>query len=37
MSGNKWWSTKVGAELLCDLVILSIFSWHSIRYPNQSK
>ena len=26
MSGNKWWSTKVGAKLLFDLVIFSIFS-----------
>ena len=26
MSGNKLWSTKVGAKLLLDLVILSIFS-----------
>ena len=26
MSGNKWWSTKVGAKLLSDLVIFSIFS-----------
>ena len=24
MCGNKWWSTKVGAKLLSDLVILSI-------------
>ena len=26
MSRNKWWSTKVGAKLLSDLVIFSIFS-----------
>ena len=26
MSGNKWWSTKVGAKLLPDLVIFSILS-----------
>ena len=26
MSGNKWWSTKVGAKLLSDLVISLIFS-----------
>ena len=26
MSCNKWWSTKVGAKLLSDLVILSILS-----------
>ena len=26
MSGNTWWSTKVGAKLLSDLVIFSIFS-----------
>ena len=26
MSGNKWWSTKVGAKFLSDLVISSIFS-----------
>ena len=25
MSGNKWWSTKVGAKLLSDLVTFSIF------------
>ena len=24
MCGNKWWSTKVGAKFLSDLVILSI-------------
>ena len=24
MSGNKWWSTKVSAKLLYDLVIFSI-------------
>ena len=27
MSGNTWWSTKVGAKLLSDLVIFSIFSF----------
>ena len=27
MSENKWWSTKVGAELLSDLVIVSILSY----------
>ena len=26
MSGNKWWSTKVRAKLLSDLVIFSILS-----------
>ena len=26
MSGNKWWPTKAGETLLCDLVIFSIFS-----------
>ena len=26
MSGKKWWSTKVGAKLLSDLVIFSMFS-----------
>ena len=26
MSDNKWWSTKVSAKLLSDLVIFSIFS-----------
>ena len=26
MSGNKWWSTKVGAKFPSDLVIFSIFS-----------
>ena len=26
MSGNKWWSAKVGAKLLPDLVIFSIHS-----------
>ena len=26
MSGNKWWSTKVGAKFLSDLVIFSIIS-----------
>ena len=26
MYGNKWWSTKVNAKLLSDLVIFSIFS-----------
>ena len=26
MTGNTWWLTKVGAKLLSDLVILSIFS-----------
>ena len=26
MSGNKWWSTEVGAKLLSDLVICSILS-----------
>ena len=26
MSGNKWWSTKIGAKLLSDLVILSVLS-----------
>ena len=25
MSGNKCWSTKVGANLLSDLIIFSIF------------
>ena len=25
MSGNKWWSTKVAAKLLSDLVIFSKF------------
>ena len=25
MSGNKWWSSKVGAKLLPDLFIFSIF------------
>ena len=25
ISGNKWWSTKVDANLLSDLVIFSIF------------
>ena len=25
MSDRKWWSTKVGAKLLSDLVIFSIF------------
>ena len=24
MSGNKWWSTKVGSKLTSDLVIFSI-------------
>ena len=28
MSGNKWQSTKVGANLLCDLVIFSVLSSH---------
>ena len=27
MSGNKWWSTKVGAKLLSDLVKFSILSY----------
>ena len=27
MSGNKWWSTKVGDKLLLDLVVFSIFSY----------
>ena len=27
MSGNKWWSTKVGAKLLSDLVIFSIYPY----------
>ena len=27
MSGNTWWSTNVGAKLLSDLVIFSIFSF----------
>ena len=27
MSGNTWGSTKVGAKLLSDLVIFSIFSY----------
>ena len=27
MSGKKWWSTKFGAKLLSDLVILSILSY----------
>ena len=26
MSGNTWWWTKVGAKLMSDLVIFSIFS-----------
>ena len=26
MSGNKWWSTKVGAKLLSDLLIFAISS-----------
>ena len=26
MSGNKWWSTKVGVKLLSDLIIFSILS-----------
>ena len=26
MSGNEWWSTKVGAKLLFDSVIFSILS-----------
>ena len=26
MSGNTWWSTKVGAKLVSDLDIFSIFS-----------
>ena len=26
MSGNKWWSAKVGATFLSDLVACSIFS-----------
>ena len=26
LSGNKWWSTKVGEKLLPDLVVFSIFS-----------
>ena len=26
MSDNKWWSTKVGAKLLSDLVTFSILS-----------
>ena len=26
MSGNKWWPIKVGAKLLSDLVIFSLFS-----------
>ena len=25
MSGNKWWSIKIGEKLLSDLVIFSIF------------
>ena len=24
MPGNKWWSTKIGAKLLSDLIIFSI-------------
>ena len=28
MSGNKWWSAKVGATSLSDLVIFSIFSFY---------
>ena len=28
MSGNIWWSTKVGAKLLSDLVIFSRFSFY---------
>ena len=27
MSDNKWWSSKVDAKLLPDLVIFSIYSW----------
>ena len=26
ISGNKWWSTKVGAKLMSDLAMFSIFS-----------
>ena len=26
MSGNEWWSSKVGAKLIPDLVIFSMFS-----------
>ena len=26
MSGNEWWSAKVGGKLLSDLVVFSIFS-----------
>ena len=26
MPGNKWWSIKIGAKLLSDLVIFSILS-----------
>ena len=26
MSGDKWWSSKVGAKFLSDLVMFSIFS-----------
>ena len=38
MSGNKWWSTKVDAKLLSDLIIFSIYIsfWHSIRFPRIS-
>ena len=27
MSGNEWWSAKVGADVLSDLVIFSILSF----------
>ena len=30
MSGNEWWSTKVGVRLLSDLVLFSIFSSNSL-------
>ena len=33
MSGNKWWSTKIGAKLLSDLVTFSIFSIFSSDIP----
>ena len=26
ISGNTWWSTKIGAKLLSDLAIFSMFS-----------
>ena len=36
MSGNKWWSTKVGAKLLSDLVLFSTFSSHIPLYFHKS-